>query len=86
MKVLIDENMSSSRLAARLHSAGHDVLLARDVVLVSIHDESRSESLALIVVRHTNSSEPVHENISVQWVENRLPGTPDPAPALMVGE
>ena len=38
MRVLIDENMSSRRLAARLQSAGHDVLLASDVGLVSVSD------------------------------------------------
>ncbi len=31
MRVLIDENMSSRRLAARLQSVGHDVLLASDI-------------------------------------------------------
>jgi predicted nuclease of predicted toxin-antitoxin system len=38
VRVLVDENMSSRRLAARLQSAGHDVLLALDVGLVSISD------------------------------------------------
>ncbi len=38
MRVLIDENMSSRRLAVRLQSAGHDVVLATDVGLVSVSD------------------------------------------------
>ena len=38
MRVLIDENMSSSRLAARLGAAGHDVLLATDAGLISVSD------------------------------------------------
>ncbi len=38
MRVLLDENMSSRRLAAGLQSAGHDVLLATDIGLVSVSD------------------------------------------------
>ena len=38
MRVLIDENMSSRRLAARLQAVGHDVVLASDVGLVSVGD------------------------------------------------
>jgi predicted nuclease of predicted toxin-antitoxin system len=38
VRVLIDENMSSSRLAVRLQTAGHDVVLATDVGLTSISD------------------------------------------------
>jgi predicted nuclease of predicted toxin-antitoxin system len=38
MKLLIDENMSSRRLAARLQAAGHDVVLADDVGLLSAPD------------------------------------------------
>ena len=38
MRVLIDENMSSRRLAARLQSVGHDVLLASDVGQGSVSD------------------------------------------------
>ncbi len=38
MRVLIDENMSSTRLAARLRSAGQDIVLATEVGLVSVHD------------------------------------------------
>ncbi len=38
MRTLVDENMSSSRLAVRLRSAGHDVLLAMDAGLVSVND------------------------------------------------
>jgi predicted nuclease of predicted toxin-antitoxin system len=35
---LIDENMSSRRLAIQLQTAGHDVVLATDVALVSVLD------------------------------------------------
>ena len=39
MRILIDENMSSRRLAVRLQAAGLDVVLATDVVaLVSVND------------------------------------------------
>jgi predicted nuclease of predicted toxin-antitoxin system len=38
VRVLIDENMTSRRLAARLQSAGHDVVLGTDVGLVSVAD------------------------------------------------
>ncbi|MGO9915304.1 MAG: DUF5615 family PIN-like protein [Isosphaeraceae bacterium] len=38
MRVLVDENMSSSRLARRLQTAGHDIVLATDVGLVSVRD------------------------------------------------
>jgi predicted nuclease of predicted toxin-antitoxin system len=35
---LLDENMSSRRLAARIQAAGHDVVLALDVGLLSASD------------------------------------------------
>jgi predicted nuclease of predicted toxin-antitoxin system len=38
VRILVDENMNSSRLAVRLRSAGHDVLLAMDVGLGSVND------------------------------------------------
>jgi len=38
VRVLIDENMSSRRLAAQLQSVGHDVVLASDVGLASVSD------------------------------------------------
>jgi predicted nuclease of predicted toxin-antitoxin system len=38
VRVLLDENMSSRRLAARLQSAGHIAVLANDVGLVSVSD------------------------------------------------
>jgi predicted nuclease of predicted toxin-antitoxin system len=38
VRLLADENMSSRRLAARLQSAGHDVVLATDVGLVTVSD------------------------------------------------
>ena len=50
MRLLIDENMSSRRLAARLQSAGHDVLLATDVGLASLAD-ARVLAWAVAVAR-----------------------------------
>jgi predicted nuclease of predicted toxin-antitoxin system len=38
LRILIDENMSSRRLAARLLAAGHDVVLAADEGLLSVTD------------------------------------------------
>ena len=38
MKVLLDENLSDPRLAARLRASGHDPILAPDVGLVSATD------------------------------------------------
>ncbi len=38
MRILIDENMSSPRLASRLRAAGHDVVMAGDVGLGSTPD------------------------------------------------
>lgn len=38
MRLLVDENMSSRRLSGRLQAAGHDVVLASDVGLVSVAD------------------------------------------------
>ena len=38
MRILLDENMSSRRLAVRLKSAGHDIVLAPDAALNSISD------------------------------------------------
>jgi hypothetical protein len=38
MKVLLDENMSDPRLAARLRALGHDPILAHDVGLLSVSD------------------------------------------------
>ena len=38
MRVLIDENMSSRRLAVRLQTAGHDIVFADDVGLASVSD------------------------------------------------
>jgi predicted nuclease of predicted toxin-antitoxin system len=35
---LVDENMSSGRLALRIRAAGHDVVLATDVDLSSVSD------------------------------------------------
>jgi len=36
MKILVDENMISRRLMARLQAAGHDVIMADDVGLLSV--------------------------------------------------
>jgi predicted nuclease of predicted toxin-antitoxin system len=38
MRVVADENMSSRRLAARLLAAGHDIMLASEVGLLSVSD------------------------------------------------
>jgi len=38
MRFLIDENMSSPRLASRLQAQGHDPILAGDVGLLSVTD------------------------------------------------
>ena len=38
MRVLLDENMSDPRLAARLRAQGHDPILAPDVGLMSVSD------------------------------------------------
>lgn len=38
MRILIDENMSSRRLADRLRAAGHEVVLATDVGLATVSD------------------------------------------------
>jgi predicted nuclease of predicted toxin-antitoxin system len=38
VRILIDENMASRRLAARLRLSGHDVVLATDVSLGSFAD------------------------------------------------
>jgi predicted nuclease of predicted toxin-antitoxin system len=38
MKFLIDENLSSPRLASRLRVQGHDPVLARDAGLLSVTD------------------------------------------------
>jgi predicted nuclease of predicted toxin-antitoxin system len=38
VRLLVDENMSSRRLAALLQAAGHDVVLATNVGLVSVND------------------------------------------------
>jgi predicted nuclease of predicted toxin-antitoxin system len=38
VRLLLDENMSDRRLAARLQSAGHDAMLVLDVGLLSASD------------------------------------------------
>ncbi len=38
MRVLLDENMSDPRLAARLRAQGHDPILAPDVGSLSVSD------------------------------------------------
>jgi predicted nuclease of predicted toxin-antitoxin system len=38
VRFLVDENMSSNRLASRLRAAGHDVVLATEVGLVTVSD------------------------------------------------
>ena len=38
MRMLIDENLINRRLSTRLQAAGHDVVLADDVGLLSVSD------------------------------------------------
>jgi predicted nuclease of predicted toxin-antitoxin system len=38
MRILVDENMINRRLSTRLQAAGHDVVLADDVGLLSVPD------------------------------------------------
>ena len=38
VRIVVDENMSSRRLAVRLQAMGHDVVLATDVGLVAVSD------------------------------------------------
>jgi predicted nuclease of predicted toxin-antitoxin system len=38
VRILIDENMSSTRLAMRLQASGHDPVLATEIGLVSLND------------------------------------------------
>jgi predicted nuclease of predicted toxin-antitoxin system len=38
VRILVDENLGSRRLATRLQSAGHDVVLSVDVGLASVSD------------------------------------------------
>ncbi len=38
MRFLVDENLSSPRLASRLRAHGHDPVLASDVRLLSVTD------------------------------------------------
>jgi predicted nuclease of predicted toxin-antitoxin system len=38
VRILIDENMSGSRLVVRLRSAGHDIVTAKDLGLASVSD------------------------------------------------
>jgi len=60
MKFLIDENLSSPRLASRLGAQGHDPVLAQDVGLLSVTDarvlidDVRSTGQLPAAKRHTS--------------------------------
>ena len=59
MRIFVDENMSSSRLAARLRSGGHDVLRAVDAGLGSVSDDrvlawAVAEDRAVLTRDHEN--------------------------------
>jgi predicted nuclease of predicted toxin-antitoxin system len=61
VRILIDENMSSSRLAGRLRLAGHDVVLATDIGLVSIND---ARVMAWTVARNRSLLTRDHEDFA----------------------
>ena len=61
VRVLIDENRSSRRLAVRLQTAGHDVVLATDVGLASVND---ARVLARAVARDRPLLTRDHEDFS----------------------
>ena len=65
MKVLLDENMSDPRLAARLRASGHDPILAHDVGLLSVSDPrvlifSIAERLP-VLTRDSDDFEDLHD-------------------------
>jgi predicted nuclease of predicted toxin-antitoxin system len=67
MKFLIDENLSSPRLASRLRSQGHDPVLASDVGLLSVTD-ARVFTFAItqdlpVLTRDSEDFEDLHDLI-----------------------
>jgi predicted nuclease of predicted toxin-antitoxin system len=65
MKVLLDENMSDPRLAARLRASGHDPVLAHEVGLLSVSDPrvlifSIAESIP-VLARASEDLEDLHD-------------------------
>jgi predicted nuclease of predicted toxin-antitoxin system len=65
MKVLLDENMSDPRLAARLRTGGHDPILASDVGLLSTTD-ARVLTLSIVdgvpvLTRDSDNFEDLHD-------------------------
>ena len=65
MKVLLDENMSDPRLAARLRAQRHDPILAPDVELLSVSDPrvlifSIAESIP-VLTRDSDDFEDLHD-------------------------
>jgi predicted nuclease of predicted toxin-antitoxin system len=65
MKLLLDENMSDPRLAARLRALGHDPILAPDVGLLSVTDPrvlifSIAESIP-VLTRDSDDFEDLHD-------------------------
>ncbi len=67
MRLLLDENMSDPRLAARLRAQGHDPVLATDVGLLSVSD-ARVMIYAIaqalpVLTRDSEDFEDLHELI-----------------------
>ena len=65
MRMLLDENMSDPRLAARLRAQGHDPILAPDVGLLSVSDPrvlvfSIAESVP-VLTRDSDDFEDLHD-------------------------
>ena len=69
MRFLIDENLSSPRLASRLRAQGHDPVLAGDVGLLSVTDArvliySIAEALSVL----TQDSEDFEDLHDLGWL------------------
>jgi len=69
MKILIDENLSSVRLASRLQNQGHHPVLASDVGLLSVPDPrvlifAVSQDLP-VVTRDSDDFEALHDLVMV---------------------
>jgi predicted nuclease of predicted toxin-antitoxin system len=67
MKIVIDENLSSRALAARLQASGHDVVLVDDVGLLSASDPKvlswAVRQDRLVLTRDSGDFEDLHELI-----------------------
>jgi predicted nuclease of predicted toxin-antitoxin system len=76
VRILIDENLSSQRLAARLEAMGHDVVLVDDVGLLSASD-ARVLTWAIgqdrsVLTRDTEDFEELHDLVLAS--ESHHPG------------